>query len=295
MNKKWECLEADEEKVRKVVEACKQNKIPIRIGVNAGSLEKDLLEKYGKPCSDAMIESAKRHVEILEKLDFYDIAISLKASNLDMCIEAYEKASKVFKYPLHLGVTEAGTAFSGTIKSNIKFSTELIRMQIDSVNYQKLLLNSFVNESVEKLLIKSIDENGYVLDEASPTLKSIRKRLTQLEINLKQKLQEIIAKESSKLSQTSVVLRDDRYCIAVKSEFKNQIKGIIHDTSASQQTCFIEPFVVSQIMSDKAKLIEEEKAEVHQILKNLSHILSEEYDRLKEILNAIVCFISSRK
>lgn len=109
----------DEEKTRAVVEACKKNHIPIRIGVNGGSLEKELLEKYGKPCSDAMIESAKKHVEILEKLDFYDIAISLKASSLDMCVEAYEKASTIFKYPLHLGITEAGTAFSGTIKSSI--------------------------------------------------------------------------------------------------------------------------------------------------------------------------------
>lgn len=109
----------DKEKVKAVVDGCKRNNIPIRIGVNAGSLEKELLEKYGKPCSDAMIESAKKHIEILEELDFYDIAISLKASNLDMCIEAYEKASKEFSYPLHLGITEAGTAFSGTIKSSI--------------------------------------------------------------------------------------------------------------------------------------------------------------------------------
>ena len=72
-----------------------------------------------------MIESAKRHVEILEKLDFYDIAISLKASDLDMCIEAYEKAAREFKYPLHLGITEAGTAFSGTIKSSIGLSIML--------------------------------------------------------------------------------------------------------------------------------------------------------------------------
>ncbi len=109
----------DEEKVKKVVDACKKNNIPIRIGVNAGSLEKDLLEKYGKPTADAMVESAKRHVEILEKLEFYDIAISLKASNLNLCIEAYEKASKEFNYPLHLGITESGTEFSGTIKSSI--------------------------------------------------------------------------------------------------------------------------------------------------------------------------------
>ncbi len=109
----------DEEKVKKVVEGCKEHNIPIRIGVNAGSLEKDLLEKYGKPTAEAMVESAKRHVEILEKLEFYDIAISLKASNLDLCIEAYEQAAKEFPYPLHLGITEAGTEFSGTIKSSI--------------------------------------------------------------------------------------------------------------------------------------------------------------------------------
>ena len=108
------------EKVKAVVDKCKEFNVPIRIGVNAGSLEKDLLEKYGgKPTAKAMVESAKRHVQILEDLDFYDIAISLKASNLDLCIESYEEAAKEFKYPLHLGITEAGTAFSGTIKSSI--------------------------------------------------------------------------------------------------------------------------------------------------------------------------------
>ncbi len=109
----------NEEKVKAVVEACKEKNIPIRIGVNGGSLEKDLLEKYGKPTAKAMVESAKHHVQILENLDFYDIAISLKASNLDLCIEAYEEASKEFNYPLHLGITEAGTEFSGTVKSSI--------------------------------------------------------------------------------------------------------------------------------------------------------------------------------
>ena len=108
------------EKVKAVVDACKEKNIPIRIGVNAGSLEKDLLMKYNNvPTAEAMIESAKRHVQILEDLNFYDIAISLKASNLDLCIKAYEMASNTFKYPLHLGITEAGTAFSGTILSSI--------------------------------------------------------------------------------------------------------------------------------------------------------------------------------
>lgn len=109
-----------EERVKIVVDKCKEKKIPIRIGVNAGSLEKDLLKKYnGKPTAEAMVESARRHVDILEKLNFHDYLISLKASNLDLCIESYEKASEAFDCPLHLGITEAGTEFSGTIKSSI--------------------------------------------------------------------------------------------------------------------------------------------------------------------------------
>lgn len=106
------------ENVRRVVEACKEKHIPIRIGVNAGSLEKELLEKYGKPTAQAMVESAKRHVDILRSLDFEDICLSLKASTMKMCVEAYELASETFPYPLHLGITEAGTAFGGTIRSS---------------------------------------------------------------------------------------------------------------------------------------------------------------------------------
>ena len=110
----------NEEKIKLVVDKCKEKNIPIRIGVNAGSLEKDLQEKYGgSPTARAMIESAKRHIDILEKLDFHNYAVSLKASSLDLCIDAYREAAKKFKCPLHLGVTEAGTEFSGTIKSSI--------------------------------------------------------------------------------------------------------------------------------------------------------------------------------
>ena len=137
----------DEEKIKAVVDGCKENNIPIRIGVNAGSLEKDLLEKYKKSCSDAMIESALRHIEILEKLDFYDICLSLKASNLDMCVEAYEKAAKLIKYPLHLGITEAGTAFSGTIKSSIGLGV-LLREGIGDT-----LRVSLSDDPVEEILV----------------------------------------------------------------------------------------------------------------------------------------------
>ncbi|WP_027414992.1 flavodoxin-dependent (E)-4-hydroxy-3-methylbut-2-enyl-diphosphate synthase [Aneurinibacillus terranovensis] len=105
------------EKVEEVVQACKANGVPIRIGVNAGSLEKHLLEKYGYPTADAMVESAIHHIRILEELDFHDIIVSLKASNVPLAIEAYQKAAEAFNYPLHLGITEAGTLFSGTVKS----------------------------------------------------------------------------------------------------------------------------------------------------------------------------------
>lgn len=141
-----------EERVKKVVESCKKHKIPIRIGVNGGSLEKDLLLD-GKPTAKEMVESAKRHVEILEKLDFYDICISLKASDLDLCIEAYEEASKEFNYPLHLGITEAGTAFSGTIKSSIGLGV-LLRQGIGDTMRVSLSDNPVEEIKVAKEILK---------------------------------------------------------------------------------------------------------------------------------------------
>ena len=113
------------EKVKAVVDACKEKHIPIRIGVNGGSLEKEILEKYGEPTPEGMVESAMKHVKILEDLDFHDIVISLKSSNTMLTIKAYELASKTFPYPLHVGVTEAGTALGGTIKSALGIGTLL--------------------------------------------------------------------------------------------------------------------------------------------------------------------------
>lgn len=174
-----------------------------------------------------------------------------------------------------------------TIRENVKFANHLKKDQIESQYFQMITSKLYLNESIEQMLLKALDEEGNVEDNASPKLKSLRKKLVQIELNLKQKLQEIVAKEAAKLSQTSIVLRDDRYCLAVKSEYKNHIKGIIHDTSASMQTIFIEPFIVSQIMSDKAKLQEEEKAEIHRILKELSQILLLEQPLLQENFHLI--------
>lgn len=115
-----------DENIKAVVEKAKEKNIPIRIGVNSGSIEKHILEKYGKPTADGMVESAMYHINLLEKNGFNDIVVSLKASNVKMMVEAYRKISKLVDYPLHLGVTEAGTAFQGTVKSAIGIGSLLV-------------------------------------------------------------------------------------------------------------------------------------------------------------------------
>jgi len=114
-----------EENVKAVAEACKARDIPIRIGVNAGSLEKRLLEKYGHPCPEAMVESAEGHVALLTKFGFEDICLSMKASSVPLTIAAYRMAADKFDYPLHLGVTETGTEWNGTIQSAVGIGTLL--------------------------------------------------------------------------------------------------------------------------------------------------------------------------
>ena len=114
-----------EENVKAVADACRRRGIPIRIGVNAGSLEQRLLEKYGHPCPEAMVESAAGHAALLEKFGFYDICLSLKASSVPLTIATYRMAAERFEYPLHLGVTETGTEWNGTIQSAVGIGTLL--------------------------------------------------------------------------------------------------------------------------------------------------------------------------
>ena len=143
------------DKVKQVVSACKEHNIPIRIGVNSGSLEKDILEKYGKPTAEAMVESAKKHVNILESLDFYDICISLKSSNTLLTIDAYQLAHKTFPYPLHLGVTESGTALGGTIKSSFGIGM-LLHQGIGDTIRISLSENPVEEIKVAKILLKEL-------------------------------------------------------------------------------------------------------------------------------------------
>ena len=109
----------DKERVKMVVDACRERNIPIRIGVNGGSLEKELLKKYGKPTADALVESALGHVKILEDLDFFDIVVSIKVSDVPTMLSAYRKFNEISDIPLHVGVTEAGTKQAGMVKSAV--------------------------------------------------------------------------------------------------------------------------------------------------------------------------------
>ncbi|WP_026882297.1 flavodoxin-dependent (E)-4-hydroxy-3-methylbut-2-enyl-diphosphate synthase [Clostridium akagii] len=143
------------EKVKIVASAAKENGIPIRIGVNSGSLEKEILKKYGKVCSDALVESAMEHVKLLESVDFHDIVISIKSSDVIMMIESYRKISKLVSYPLHVGVTEAGTVWRGTIKSSVGIGTLLCEGIGDTIRVS--LTGDPVDEiKVGKEILKSV-------------------------------------------------------------------------------------------------------------------------------------------
>jgi (E)-4-hydroxy-3-methylbut-2-enyl-diphosphate synthase len=109
----------DRDRVKQVVEAAKEREIPIRIGINSGSLEKDMLKKYGHPTADALVESTLNNIRLIESMNFDDIVISIKSSDVMLTVESYMKASKATDYPLHLGITEAGTVLSGSIKSSV--------------------------------------------------------------------------------------------------------------------------------------------------------------------------------
>ena len=116
----------DKNKIKEVIKAAKDNNCSIRVGVNAGSLEKDILEKFKEPCPEALVESAQRNIKILEDEDFFNLKVSVKSSDVFLSIEAYRQLSRTTDYPLHLGITEAGSFISGSIKSSIGIGSLLL-------------------------------------------------------------------------------------------------------------------------------------------------------------------------
>lgn len=158
----------DIDRVKAVVKACRSRNIPIRIGVNAGSLEKNLLAKYGSPVPEALVESAMGHVKILESCDFEDIVISIKSSNVPNMIKAYRLLAQQCNYPLHLGVTEAGTERMGIIKSAVGIGSLLV----DGIG--ETIRVSLTDDPVKEIyaakdILKSVGKYGGVKIVACPT------------------------------------------------------------------------------------------------------------------------------
>ncbi|ENK1241953.1 flavodoxin-dependent (E)-4-hydroxy-3-methylbut-2-enyl-diphosphate synthase [Clostridium sporogenes] len=184
------------ERVKMVAEAAKERSIPIRIGVNSGSLKKDILGKYGKVCPEALVESALQHVTILEKCNFNDIVISIKSSNVMQMIESYRLISEKVNYPLHLGVTEAGTTFRGTIKSSVGIGTLLsegigdtIRVSItgdpiEEIKIGKEILRSlgYVKEGIEFVSCPTCGRTNIDLISIA---EEVEKRLSNCKKNIK--------------------------------------------------------------------------------------------------------------
>ncbi|RBP41161.1 flavodoxin-dependent (E)-4-hydroxy-3-methylbut-2-enyl-diphosphate synthase [Garciella nitratireducens] len=137
----------DFDRIEKVVNAAKERNIPIRIGVNAGSINSKIIKKYGGISAQAMVDSAQEHIRILESLNFDQIIISLKSSNVVLTIEAYELMSKQSNYPLHIGITESGTKFSGTIKSSVGIGSLLSKGIGDTIRV------SLTDKPIEEIIV----------------------------------------------------------------------------------------------------------------------------------------------
>lgn len=205
--------------------------------------------------------------------------------------------SEEYEYPVKMA--KKGGILSGielyqtvklynTIKANNAFVQTLQKENINAIYYIERVNSLYLNEYLLHNLEKSIDEDGMVLDNATPNLASIRRRLQLIDTKIKNKLQEMLSKEASKLSQPTISMRDGHYVLPVKVEYKNSFRGNILDVSGSQQTVFIEPFQVVELTVQKAELINLEKQEIEKILRFLSQDIGHEADILLENYNSLV-------
>lgn len=149
----------DRDRVRQVVSAAKEREIPIRIGINSGSLEKELLEKYGHPTAEALVESTLNNIALLESMDFNDIVISIKSSDVMLTVDSYVKASAATGYPMHIGVTEAGTVLAGAVKSSVGLG---------------ILLHKGIGDTLRVSLTGDPTEEIYVAREILKSLKLMK-------------------------------------------------------------------------------------------------------------------------
>lgn len=163
-----------------------------------------------------------------------------------------------------------------TIRANERLLDSLEKNHLECKYYKSYVSNLCILVELEKVLRKSLDDNGDILDDASVELKKIRNRLKCIDERIKHRLHEIISANSAYLADTVVVLRDDRYCVAVKAEYKNSFKGILHDVSSSNLTAFMEPLQIAEMSNEKDRLRNEEKQEMERILRYLSDLVATE-------------------
>ena len=181
----------DKQKIKEIISAAKNNNCSIRVGVNAGSLEKDILEKFKEPCPEALVESAIRNIRILEDEDFFNLKVSVKSSDVFLTIEAYRLLSRATNYPLHLGVTEAGSYVSGSIKSSIGVGTLLlegigdtIRISLSEDPVQEIKIGNEIlkslnlrNRGVKIISCPSCARQGF---EVIETVKLLEEKLSHI-------------------------------------------------------------------------------------------------------------------
>lgn len=233
----------------------------------------------------AVLERTKAIIEELRPINDIDILNTL----LDQVDEAVRITLRFYPVPimfsrdLLLPLRQAGKGASlsplelyeivllfETIRACEKLSNNLLKEKMETPHFDEHLENLFIDEDLDNRIKKSIAPDGDILDSASSELSSIRGKMKSLERTIKSKLQEILSKEASKLSQATVSIRNDRFVLPVKSEYKNSFKGIIHDTSASSLTVYIEPQAIYELSNTLNKLKEEEKEEIEKILRFLS-------------------------
>ncbi len=181
----------DKKKIKEVIAAAKDHNCSIRVGVNAGSLEKDILEKFKEPCPEALVESAIRNIKILEDEDFFNLKVSVKSSDVFLTIQAYRQLSKAIDYPLHLGITEAGSYVSGSIKSSIGIGTLLlegigdtIRISLSDDPVQEIKIGNEIlkslnlrNRGVKIISCPSCARQGF---EVIETVKLLEEKLSHI-------------------------------------------------------------------------------------------------------------------
>lgn len=178
--------------------------------------------------------------------------------------------------------------FFASINANINYSIKVDNAKIIATIHQNKVKELFYSKEVHKKINDIITPYGEIKDDASSALKDIRRKIKDLEKNIQNKLQEILNRNSDKLNQTTISLRNDRYVIPVKNEYKNNIKGIIHDQSASGETVFIEPTIICEMNNNLNQTKELEKREIFNILRNISSIINTYYDELIYTYNSLI-------